>query len=147
MNAYRCAAILALSTALGACAGAKDVGPHDATKEAAASAAQRLAGSWLLVRYDPEVPLDGVSSLFVQSQVGKMIVRIDRDVLTAEGPGVSVTRRIQIGAAYGDHFDAQIVESSGIGNDTSNEFQGDKLVVVASGSSWRGKALLSRIQR
>jgi hypothetical protein len=145
MTAHRAAAPLVLLAALAACGGAREAGPRDASQETAASAGQRLAGKWLLVRYDPAVRLGAVVAAFVQSQIGQMVVTIDGDVLTAQGPGVNVTRRIKIGAAYGDHFDAQIVESSGVGYDTSDEFQGKELIVGALALPWRGKALLQRV--
>ena len=144
MTVHR-AALLVLVVALAACGGAHDAGPRDATQEMVASAAQRVAGKWLLVRYDPETRLGAVVSAFVQSQIGQMTVTIDGDVLTAQGPGVNVTRRIKISAAYGDHFDAQIVEPSGVGYDTSDELQGDKLIVGALALPWRGKALFTRV--
>jgi len=143
----RRAAVVLVVAVLAACGGAQGAGPRDATQETIANAAQRLAGKWMIVRYDPDTSLEPTVALLVQSQLGKMVVTIAGDVLTAEGPGLSVTRRIRITSAYGDHFDAQLVDSYGVAYDTSDEFQGNQLVVGALGSPWRGKALLQRIAR
>jgi hypothetical protein len=138
---------LLAGVALAACGGARDTGPRDATQESLASAAQRLAGKWRLVRYDPDVPMQPTVALLVKSQVGQMIVTIAGETLTAEGPGLSVTRRLRIGSAYGDHFDAQLIDSYGVANDTSDEFQGKQLIVVVLGTTWGGKALLQRVEQ
>jgi hypothetical protein len=123
----------------------KDQAPvRDARAEAAASAAQRLQGRWVLVSFQPDVPLDTVMQLLLNDQINRFVVDFQGQKLTAQGPGVTINRTFRVDEAYVDHFKATIYDAYGVGVDSSCDFQGNMLLVNGLTSPWRGRASFRR---
>lgn len=140
--------LAALTTLLGGavgCGGSSNAVPKDATLESIASAGARLQGRWVLVSYQPDIPLEPTIGLLVSTQFERMVIEFDGSRMRAEGPGISVTRKYRITEAYADHFRAQIFDEYGVSYDSSNDFQGNVLRLHADTAPWRGTATLRRI--
>jgi hypothetical protein len=117
---------------------------RDARAEAAASAAQRLQGRWILTSFQPDVPLDPVMQLFLNEQINRFVVDFQGQKVTAQGPGVTINRTFRVDEAYVDHFKATIYDAYGVGIDSSCDFQGSMLLVNGLTSPWRGRASFRR---
>src|SRR5215813_7776211 len=88
---------------------------RDARAEAAASAAQRLQGRWILTTFQSETPLEPVLQLLLNEQLNRFVVEFKGQALAAQGPGVTINRTYTIGEAYVDHFKATVYDSYGVG--------------------------------
>lgn len=139
---------VAVACAVGLFAGAGCKGaqssPGDVTQQSIAFTQQRLRGTWTLVSFTPEVPLEQSLQAFLQLQFGRMKITVDGDKLTAQGLGIQTQRRIAVRSGYADHFDAVIYDSFGVGYETSNDFQGEQVLSQIVTLPWRGKAVLTR---
>jgi len=118
--------------------------PRDLSAEAAASAAQRLQGRWVLVSFQPETPLEPTLQLLLNTQVERFFVDISGSNIAGEGPGITVTRTYRVGEAYGDHFKATVYDAYGVGMMSSCDFNGNQLLVNSINSPWRGRAVFRR---
>lgn len=125
------------------CGGARP-SPRDNAQDSVAATQQRLRGTWTLINFTPEVPLEQSLQLFLQVEFGHMKITIDGETLTAQGPGIDTTRRIVVRSGYGDHFDAVVYDSQGVGYETSNDFRGDQVFAQIITLPWRGRAVLTR---
>src|SRR5882757_9663063 len=92
---------------------------RDARAEAAATAARRLQGRWILTSFQPDVPLDPVMQLFLNEQINRFVVDFQGQKVTAQGPGVTINRTFRVDEAYVDHFKATIYDAYGVGIDSS----------------------------
>jgi hypothetical protein len=127
------------------CGAGSSSSPKDATAESIASAGARLAGRWVLVGYQPEMPLEPTLALLLSTQFERMIIQFDGYRMVAEGPGISVNRKYRVTEAYGDHFRAQMYDEFGVSYDSSNDFSGNLLLIHASTAPWKGTGTLRRV--
>jgi hypothetical protein len=118
---------------------------RDARAEAAATAAQRLQGRWLLTSFQPETPLEPVLQLLLNEQINRLVLEFKGASLVATGPGVTINRTYQIGDAYVDHFKATVFDSYGVGVDVVCDFSGNTLLANGISAPWRGRASFNRI--
>src|SRR6185295_9435183 len=81
-------AVLCMTPVTGtACAGSRGTSAEDpATRIAAAN--QRLQGTWLLVDFQPQVPLEPMLAQLLSMQMGRLTVQLDSGRLVANGIGV-----------------------------------------------------------
>jgi hypothetical protein len=136
--------LLVVSSAIGAGCGGAQSAPRDSAQESIASTQQRLRGTWTLINFTPDVPLEQSLQAFLQMQFGRMKITIDGENLTAQGAGIQATRRIVVRSGYGNHFDAAIFDAQGVGYETSNDFQDDRVLAQIITLPWRGKAVFQR---
>jgi hypothetical protein len=118
---------------------------RDVRAEAAASAAQRLQGRWVLASFQPETPLEPVLQLLVNEEINRLILEFRGQALTGQGPGVTINRTFRIGEAYVDHFSATVYDSYGVGVDVVGDFNGDTLLASGVTDPWRGRASFRRV--
>jgi hypothetical protein len=124
----------------------RDRGPvRDARAEAVASAAQRLQGRWVLLGFQPELPLEPAMQFLLNTQIGRFVADFQGTRVTGEGPGIRIERTFQVQEAYSDHFKATVYDAYGVGVDSSNDFSGDQLIVNGVTSPWRGRAVFRRV--
>jgi hypothetical protein len=90
------------------------------------------------------VPLDLAMQLLLNAQLGRFIVEFRGTHVKGEGPGVTVEREFRIDEAYVDHFKATVIDAYGVGTESSNDFEGDTLVVNGITSPWQGRAVFRR---
>jgi hypothetical protein len=134
---------LALVLMLGSCA--KEQGPvRDAQAESSASMLNRLQGRWVLVSFQPEVPLDPALQRLLDAQMQQFVVDVQGVNLTAQGPGVTVARTIAVKDAFENHFKATLTDPYGIATDSACDLAGPLLVVNGWTAPWRGKATFRR---
>jgi hypothetical protein len=117
---------------------------RDVSAEAAANVAQRLQGDWVLVSFQPEVPLEGALQALLNVQIERMVVHIKGNAVHAEGVGVTIDRTYRVADVYGDHFKALLVDPYGVGLESSCDFSGNLLVVNGLNNPWRGRATFRR---
>jgi hypothetical protein len=133
---------LALSLVLSSC-GPRQGSTQDANEAARQEAARHLMGQWLLVNYQPEVPLEPMFASLLAAQYGTMVIDFDGQALNATGPGVSVQRPYRVTQATFNRVTA-IVYDQGVAYDVVGEFRGNEFWFVAQSSPWRGRGILRR---
>jgi hypothetical protein len=140
-------AAFALTLFVAALSGCRHEGrpPRDLQAEAAASAAQRLQGRWVLVSFQPETPLEPTLQVLLNTQIERFFIDIRGSNISGQGPGITVTRTYQVGEAYGDHFKATVYDAYGVGLLSSCDFNGNQLLVNSINAPWRGKAVFRRV--
>jgi hypothetical protein len=95
--------------------------PRDARGEAAASAAQRLQGRWLLQSFQPTTQLDFAMQSLLNAQIG----RIDE--------------------AYGEHLQMMVFDSYGVGFRAMGDFAGNTLIINGIDAPWVGRGTMVRL--
>jgi hypothetical protein len=118
--------------------------PRDASEEARAQASQRLLGRWVLISYEPELPLEPMFQGLLQAQFGSMIIEFDGQQMTGNGTGVSVVRRYRLTQAWGDRLTVITYDDKGVAYDADGEFRGNDLYFISHTSPWRGRGILRR---
>src|SRR5687768_6695174 len=117
-------ALLALGAIVTSCR--RDQGPpRDARAEAAASAAQRLQGRWLLQSFQPLARLEFALQAMLNAQIGQLVVEVNGMNMSIRGPGVAVQRTYRIDEAYSDHFQLMVFDSYGVGFRATGDFNGN----------------------
>ena len=139
----RAAMLAAVLATFGGCS--EPAPPRDATAAAIASIDARLRGSFRLVSFVPEIPLEPMLAVMLQAQYGTLVIRFDGRQLTADSPGVHVVRTYEIREPQGDRFTLVAFDESGVPYDSVCEFSGaDQLVVYAQTPPWKGVATIRR---
>jgi hypothetical protein len=118
---------------------------RDATAETTAGVAQRLGGRWTLVSFQPEVSLEPALQQYLNAQIEQLVVDFSGNTLHARGPGVDVTRTFRVTEAYGDHFNATVYDSSGVGTNSVCDFSGNALLVNTVTLPWHGRSTFRRV--
>src|SRR5262249_49491270 len=116
-----------------------------ARAEAAMSASQRLQGRWLLLGFQPEIPLEPALQLLLDAQIGHLVVEITGNNINAQGIGISVTRTYRIDEAYADHFKMTAFDAYGVGIESSGDFSGNLVLMNGITPPWRGRATFQRL--
>lgn len=117
---------------------------QDANEAARQQADRQLMGQWLLVDYQPEVPLEPMLASLLTTQYGTMVIDFDGRNLNANGPGVSgVQRPYRVTQATFNRVTA-IVYDQGLAYDVVGEFRGNEFWFIAQSSPWRGRGVLRR---
>jgi hypothetical protein len=134
-------AICALATSC-----SRDQGPpRDARAEAAASAAQRLQGRWLLQGFQPAAPLDFALQQLLNAQIGQLVLEVRGMNMSINGPGVAVMRTYRIDEAYSEHLQMMVFDSYGVGFRAFGDFTGNTLLINGTEAPWVGRATLVRL--
>lgn len=138
-----CAAVLAAQAA--GCGSSASQGPDAAA--ALASIDARLRGSYRLVRFEPEVPLEPMLASMLEFQYAHLVVRFDGKRILADSPGLHVDRAYEIRDPALDRFKLISYDEAGIAYEALCELsdQGE-LIVHAQTPPWKGVATLRRAQ-
>jgi hypothetical protein len=137
-------ALLVVSALMGSCS--REHGPpRDARAEAAASAAQRLQGRWLLQSFQPAGHLDFALQTLLNAQIGQLVLEVNGLNMSIRGPGVAVQRTYRIDEAYGEHLQMMVFDSYGVGFRAFGDFIGNTLVITGNEAPWVGRATLVRL--
>jgi hypothetical protein len=119
--------------------------PRDARAEAAASAAQRLQGRWLLQSFQPAQQLEFALQALLTAQIGQLVVEVNGMNMFMRGPGVVVQRTYRIDEAYGEHLQMMVFDSYGVGFRAVADFAGNTLVFSGTEAPWVGRGTLVRL--
>ncbi|WP_437520317.1 hypothetical protein WME79_26420 [Sorangium sp. So ce726] len=138
-----CAAVLA-AQAVG-CGSSAARGPEAGA--AISSIDARLRGSFRLVRFEPEVPLEPMLASMLEFQYAHLVVRFDGKRILADSPGLHVDRAYEIRDPAWDRFKIVSYDEAGVAYEALCEFSGEgELVVHAQTPPWKGVATLRRAQ-
>jgi hypothetical protein len=119
--------------------------PRDARGEAAASAAQRLQGRWLLQSFQPTTQLDFAMQSLLNAQIGQLVMEVSGMNMTMRGPGVVVQRTYRIDEAYGEHLQMMVFDSYGVGFRAMGDFAGNTLIINGIDAPWVGRGTMVRL--
>jgi hypothetical protein len=119
--------------------------PRDARAEAAASAAQRLQGRWLLQSFQPAAQLEFALQQFLNAQVGQLVLEVNGMNMFIRGPGVAVQRTYRIDEAYTEHLQMMVFDSQGVGFRAFGDFVGNTLLINGTEAPWVGRGTLVRL--
>jgi hypothetical protein len=119
--------------------------PRDARAEAAASAAQRLQGRWLLQSFQPAAQLDFAMQQLLNAQIGQLVLEVNGLTMFIRGPGVAVQRTYRIDEAYSDHLQMMVFDSYRVGFRAFGDFAGNTLIINGTEAPWVGRGTLVRL--
>jgi hypothetical protein len=137
-------ALLGLSLLLAAC-GSSSSGPApDSAQAAAADAAGRLEGEWVLLEFQPDAPLEPMLATFLQAQMNQLRVRFHAGSMRIDGIGVNVERSYRVTQAAADGFALTIVDPTNVEYRVTGAFQGNLLAFTSLSDPWRGRGRLKR---
>jgi hypothetical protein len=131
--------LLLVAPALVAC-GATTSSPANSV----ATANQRLAGSWRLQTFGPEVPLDLPLQAVLAAELGQLVVTFNQSQFSAVGPGVNFTGRYVVTSAEGEQLQAILYDQQGVGYHFSAQFSGNLLHFHIDDKPWAGVGALER---
>lgn len=138
-----CAAVLAAQA--GGCGSSASRGPDAGA--AISSIDARLRGSFRLVRFEPEVPLEPMLASMLEFQYAHLVVRFDGKRILADSPGLHVDRAYEIRDPAWDRFKLVSYDEAGVAYEALCEFSGqEELIVHAQTPPWKGVATLRRAQ-
>ncbi len=134
---------LVLALCATACGGSRS-GASDPAR-AIASANQRLQGTWLLVDFQPEVPLEPMLGQLLGMQLNHLTAQLDGGRLVATGLGVQATRTYRIDDASMDRFKLTLFDDTGVAYESWGDFQGDVIRFESLTTPWRGRGAWKRV--
>jgi hypothetical protein len=123
--------------------GGSSGGASDAAQQVS-DADARLRGSWTLVAFQPDVPLEPMLAALLAMQIGHLAVQFDRGQATATGTGVQATRTYRITGATMNDFTATLFDDTGVAYQVEAAFDGNALRFHALTSPWTGQGVLAR---
>ncbi|WP_438021876.1 hypothetical protein [Sorangium sp. So ce233] len=142
--------LLVACAALAAPAAGCGSGGAQASGGAAAEIASidaRLRGTFRLVRFDPEMPLEPMLASMLEFQYAHLVIRFDGQRILADSPGLHVDRAYEIREPAWNRFKLISYDEAGVAYEAVCEFSGEKeLIVYAQTPPWKGVATLRRAQ-
>jgi hypothetical protein len=115
-----------------------------ASANSVATANQRLAGSWRLQSFAPEVPLDLPLQAVLAAELDQLVVTFNQSQFSAVGPGVNFNGRFVVTSAEGDQLQAILYDPEGVGYHFSCQFAGNLLHFHIDDKPWAGVGALQR---
>jgi hypothetical protein len=110
-----------------------------------AAANQRLLGTWVLVDFQPEVPLEPMLAQLLTMQMGHLTAQLDGGRAAVTGMGVQTTRTYRIDEASDDRFKMTLFDETGVAYEAWGDFQGDMIRFEALTPPWQGHGSLKRV--
>lgn len=107
-----------------------------------AGAGQRLAGSWRLQSFGPEVSLDLPLQAVLGAELGQLVVTFNQGQYTAVGPGVNVAGRYEVTSADGDQLQVIVYDAQGVAYHFAAQFAGNLLHFHIDDKPWAGVGAL-----
>ncbi|WP_437617984.1 hypothetical protein WME89_29790 [Sorangium sp. So ce321] len=136
----------ALAAQVAGCGSGKAQGSGGTAAEIASIDA-RLRGTFRLVRFDPEMPLEPMLASMLEFQYAHLAIRFDGDRILADSPGLHVDRAYEIREPAWNRFKLISYDEAGVAYEAVCEFSGEKeLIVYAQTPPWKGVATLRRAQ-
>jgi hypothetical protein len=129
--------LLFVDPALVACGSAAGVPANSV-----ATANQRLAGSWRLQSFGPEVPLDLPLQAVLTAELGQLVVTFNQSQFSAVGPGVNLSGRYIVTSAEVEQLQAILYDPQGVGYHFSAQFAGNLLHFHIDDKPWAGVGAL-----
>jgi hypothetical protein len=117
---------------------------QDAAGQNVALANQRLQGSWTLMRFTSDVPLEPMLQNLLTAQFGRLSVRFDGTRAFVSGVGLQTERAYRVERAEADWVSLIILEQSGASYRCQGTFQADELRFRSQTSPWQGEGILKR---
>lgn len=136
-------AILLGSVAAPACGGGQGSASDPSRQIAAAN--QRLLGTWVLLDFQPEVPLEPMLAQLLAMQMGRLTAQLDGGRIVATGMGVQTTRTYRIDQAEDDRFKMTLFDETGVAYEAWGAFRGDTILFEAMTPPWQGRGTLKRV--
>jgi hypothetical protein len=125
-----------------ACGGSRS--PAEDAAQQAAAANQRLSGSWTLVEFQPDVPLEPMLAQLLAVQIGRLTVQFDGTRMVATGVGVQATRSYSVDSASSSQAHLTLFDETGVRYESNATFDGDLVHFQAFTMPWAGHGTLKR---
>ncbi len=140
-----CLAGLGLFFATAACGSSQASGSGaDSAQQAAADAAQRLEGSWVLMEFQPEASLEPMLAALLTAQLRQLRVTFHAGQMTIDGVGVNAERSYRVTQAAADGFSMTITDPTNVEYRVTGAYQGTSVGFVSLSDPWRGRGRLQR---
>ena len=140
-----CLAGLGLLLATAACGSSQASGSGaDSAQRAAADAAQRLEGSWLLMEFQPEASLEPMLAALLTAQLRQLRVTFHAGRMTIDGVGVNAERGYRVTQAAADGFSMTITDPTNVEYRVTGAYEGTSVGFVSLSDPWRGRGRLQR---
>jgi hypothetical protein len=136
-----------LVLALLECGGSQAQGSSPAAIDTASVQSRLVAGSWRLVDYRPQLPLEPMLQALLSQQLRTMVVRFDGRNLSGQSPTLQITRAYTLENVVGLTFDLVSPDPQGGGTlRTRCEMSGDGRQVSfrAETDPWTGMGIIAR---
>jgi hypothetical protein len=105
----------------------------------------QLQGAWLLQSYRPNIALDAPLLALINIQFGQMRVTFDGTRLTAQGPGLQVTRLYQIQQVVDQSATLVLSEPTGESIRVWVEIRDNMLAFRPQDAPWSGEGTFRRL--
>ena len=136
---------LGILLASAGCGGSNTAGAGaNSEQQAAADAAVRLEGSWLLMEFQPEATLEPMLAAFLGAQLKQLRVTFHAGNMTIDGVGVNTERNYRVTQAAADGFALTIVDPTNVEYRVTGAFEGTSLGFTSLSDPWRGRGRLQR---
>jgi hypothetical protein len=137
-------AIATLGVALlsSGCGGSRS--PAEDAAQQAAAANQRLSGTWMLVEFQPDVPLEPMLAQLLAVQIGHLTVQFDGARMSATGVGVQATRSYSVDSATDGQMHVTLVDETGVRYESTAAFEANLLRFHSLTMPWAGRGVLQR---
>jgi hypothetical protein len=112
---------------------------------AIAATNQRLQGTWLLMDFQPEVPLEPMLAQLLSTQLGRLTIQLDGGRVVATGLGVQATRTYRVDDASMDRFKLTLFDDTGVPYESWGDFQGEIIRFQSLTTPWRGTGTFKRV--
>ena len=148
MLTSRLAPLLALAlAAFPACTPRREATGADTAVSDLRADEARLQGSWRLVNYSPEEPLEPVFAVLLTAQINTMTIRFENGKMLAQSPSIDLIRNYRIENAAGPRFELVAFDEQNVAYRSSCELAFDGKTVTFRGTTapWRGVGTLQRI--
>lgn len=140
---FRVAVVLVVGLALAACGPRGNSGAiHDASEDA--RAVKQLQGKWVLINFEPEVGFEPMLEGLLEAQRDTLLITFDDRTITAEGPGINLTRSYEVVKSVFDHVDLVVFGEDGTNYEMIGRFAGDDLEFESRTAPWKGRGRLRR---
>jgi hypothetical protein len=118
--------------------------PPDQAQLAVQSAAQRLEGTWVLVEFQPEKPLEPMLASFLAAQMKELTVSFHGGKMRVAGPGVDAERTYRVTQAAADGFALTVTDPTNVEYRSTGAFLGTDVNFTSLSDPWRGHGRLRR---
>jgi hypothetical protein len=108
------------------------------------AAAERLAGNWRLVAFQPSLGLEEPLKGLLEAQLKSLTISFQNGQFTARGPGVDASGRYEVTSASGDSLSGRVFDREGAGYGIFGQFVADQLRFTSTDAPWAGTGLLER---
>ena len=116
----------------------------DRAQQAAADAAERLEGAWVLAEFQPESTLEPMLGALLTAQLRQLRVTFHAGNMRVDGVGVNAERSYHVTQAAADGFSMSITDPTNVEYRVTGAFQGTSVAFTSLSDPWRGRGRLQR---